>query len=66
MKLASFEQTRLSISNYSNDLGSAYALIPLLSHPVPRAEPSAYHMCAKIYFHTYVDITSVIYQKTIQ
>jgi hypothetical protein len=29
-------------------------------------EPSAYHMCARIHFHTYVDITSVIYQKTMQ
>jgi hypothetical protein len=27
-------------------------------------EPSAYHMCAKIHFHTYVDVTSVLYQKT--
>jgi hypothetical protein len=35
----------------------------LMSHPVPGVEPSAYHMCARIYFHTYVDITSVIYQK---
>jgi hypothetical protein len=37
-----------------------------MSHPVPGAEPSAYHMCAKIHFHTYVDVTSVIYQKTMQ
>jgi hypothetical protein len=22
-------------------------------------EPSAYHMCARIHFHTYVDVTSV-------
>jgi hypothetical protein len=29
-------------------------------------EPSAYHMCARIHFHTYVDVTSVIYQKTMQ
>jgi hypothetical protein len=29
----------------------------------PRAEPGASHMCARIYFHTYVDVTSVIYQK---
>jgi hypothetical protein len=29
-------------------------------------EPSAYHMCARIDFHTYVDVTSVIYQKTMQ
>jgi hypothetical protein len=28
--------------------------------------PSAYHMCARIHFHTYVDVTSVIYQKTMQ
>jgi hypothetical protein len=28
-----------------------------------RAEPGASHMCARIYFHTYVDVTSVIYQK---
>jgi hypothetical protein len=27
------------------------------------AEPGASHMCARIYFHTYVDVTSVIYQK---
>jgi hypothetical protein len=38
----------------------------LVSHPVPGVEPSAYHMCAKIHFHTYVDVTSVIYQKTMQ
>jgi hypothetical protein len=38
----------------------------VLSHPVPGVEPSAYHMCAKIHFHTYVDVTSVIYQKTMQ
>jgi hypothetical protein len=29
-------------------------------------EPSAYHMCTRIHFHTYVDVTSVIYQKTMQ
>jgi hypothetical protein len=29
-------------------------------------ELSAYHMCARIHFHTYVDVTSVIYQKTMQ
>jgi hypothetical protein len=34
-----------------------------VSHPFPRAEPGASHMCARIYFHTYVDVTSVIYQK---
>jgi hypothetical protein len=28
-----------------------------------RAELGASHMCARIYFHTYVDVTSVIYQK---
>jgi hypothetical protein len=28
-----------------------------------RAESGASHMCARIYFHTYVDVTSVIYQK---
>jgi hypothetical protein len=28
-----------------------------------REEPGAWHMCARIYFHTYVDVTSVIYQK---
>jgi hypothetical protein len=39
------------------------ALIPLLSHPFAKAEPGASHMCARIYFHTYVDVTSVIYQK---
>jgi hypothetical protein len=27
------------------------------------AEPGASHMCARIYFHTYIDVTSVIYQK---
>jgi hypothetical protein len=39
-------------------------------HPLPpchtrfqRAEPGASHMCVRIYFNTYVDITSVIYQK---
>jgi hypothetical protein len=37
-----------------------------MSHPVPGVEPSAYHMCARIHFHTYVDVTSVIYQKTMQ
>jgi hypothetical protein len=26
-------------------------------------KPGASHMCARIYFHTYVDVTSVIYQK---
>jgi hypothetical protein len=42
-------------------------------HGLPRChtrfqgvEPSAYHMCARIHFHTYVDVTSVIYQKTMQ
>jgi hypothetical protein len=34
-----------------------------VSHPVLRAERGASHMCARIYFHTYVDVTSVIYQK---
>jgi hypothetical protein len=28
-----------------------------------RAEPGASLMCARIYFHIYVDVTSVIYQK---
>jgi hypothetical protein len=40
---------------------------PNLSEPVTPvsngAEPGASHMCARIYFHTYVDVTSVIYQK---
>jgi hypothetical protein len=38
-------------------------MIKQVSHPFLRAEPGASHMCARIYFHTYVDITSVIYQK---
>jgi hypothetical protein len=29
-------------------------------------ELSACHMCARIHFHTYVDVTSVVYQKTMQ
>jgi hypothetical protein len=37
-----------------------------VSHPVPGVEPSAYHMGARIHFHTYVDVTSVVYQKTMQ
>jgi hypothetical protein len=41
-------------------------LLVLRSHPVLGAEPGASHMCAKIHFHTYVDTTSVIYQKTMQ
>jgi hypothetical protein len=36
---------------------------PRLSHPIRGAEPGASHMCARIYFHTYVDVTIVIYQK---
>jgi hypothetical protein len=36
---------------------------PNMSHPIIREKPNAYHMCAKIYFHTYVDVTSVLYQR---
>jgi hypothetical protein len=35
----------------------------IVSHPVLRAKLNEYHMCARIYFHTYIDVTSVINQK---
>jgi hypothetical protein len=34
-----------------------------LSHPVLRERPNAKHMCVRIYFHIYVNVTSVIYQR---
>jgi hypothetical protein len=42
---------------------SSREALPSNVTPVSKGRPGASHMCARIYFHTYVDVTSVIYQK---
>jgi hypothetical protein len=51
------------IAQCSNNNTKMYYLITL-SYPLLGTKPNAYHMCARIHFHTYVDITSVKYHKT--
>jgi hypothetical protein len=46
--------------------GGADVPLPVCHTRFQGVEPSAYHMCARIHFHTYVDVTSVIYQKPMQ
>jgi hypothetical protein len=54
-------------SKYGNVMGSHVGPRQKNCHTrFQGVEPSAYHMCARIHFHTYVDVTSVIYQKTMQ